>query len=167
MSGCRNWPPVRPFCSTFGHSPTTPGTGAGSCASTRVKWRNLPRSESLLCSHSCQRTPTSLLAVIAGMKAIVIAPLFELSWKSMARRWRVLTGSTEGSLSPIHEIVIFRCRLLRGVVMAEVLQLDADTVKCREPIVARYLTMLSDCRLLTMESIKDLRFDLLYWRRND
>ncbi len=51
--------------------------------------------------------------------------------------------------------------------MAEVLKLDADMVKCKEPIVARYLTMFADCRLLTMDSIKDLRFDLLYWRRND
>jgi uncharacterized damage-inducible protein DinB len=51
--------------------------------------------------------------------------------------------------------------------MAEVLKLDMDLVDCREPIVARYLTMLADCRTNTMESIKNLRFDLLYWRRND
>jgi len=51
--------------------------------------------------------------------------------------------------------------------MAEVLELDADIVKCKEPIVARYLAMSADCRLLTMDSIKDLRFDLLYWRRSD
>lgn len=51
--------------------------------------------------------------------------------------------------------------------MAEILRLDSDVVKCAEPLVARYLTMLADCRSLTMESIKDLRFDLLYWRRNE
>ena len=27
--------------------------------------------------------------------------------------------------------------------------------------------MLADCRLLTMDSIKNLRFDMLYWRRNN
>ncbi len=51
--------------------------------------------------------------------------------------------------------------------MAKVLKLDIDLVKCKEPIVARFLTMLADCRTTTMESIKSLRFDLLYWRRND
>ena len=51
--------------------------------------------------------------------------------------------------------------------MAEILKLDVDLVRCREPIVARFLTMLADCRTTTMDSIKNLRFDLLYWRRND
>jgi hypothetical protein len=51
--------------------------------------------------------------------------------------------------------------------MPETLKLDTDAVQCREPIVARYLTMLADCRLLTIESIKSTRADLLYWRRND
>lgn len=51
--------------------------------------------------------------------------------------------------------------------MVEMLRLDSDVVICEEPIVARYLTMLADCRMLTMDSIKALRFDLLYWRRND
>ena len=51
--------------------------------------------------------------------------------------------------------------------MAEILRLDSDSVQCIEPLVARYLTMLADCRSLTMDSIKNLRFDLLYWRRNE
>jgi uncharacterized damage-inducible protein DinB len=51
--------------------------------------------------------------------------------------------------------------------MAETLRLDTDLVEAREPLVARYLTMLADCRLQTIASIKDLRYDLLYWRRND
>lgn len=51
--------------------------------------------------------------------------------------------------------------------MAEILRIDADVIECREPLVARYLTMLSDCRRLTMDSIKNLRFDLIYWRRSD
>jgi uncharacterized damage-inducible protein DinB len=51
--------------------------------------------------------------------------------------------------------------------MAEILRLDSDVVQCTEPLVARYLTMLADCRSLTMDGIKNLRFDLLYWRRND
>jgi Protein of unknown function (DUF664). len=55
----------------------------------------------------------------------------------------------------------------QGSGMAEILRLDSDLVTCKEHLVARYLTMLADCRLLTMESIKNLRFDLLYWRRND
>ncbi len=51
--------------------------------------------------------------------------------------------------------------------MAEILRIDSDAVSCREPIVARYLTMLADCRALTIESIKSTRRDTLYWRRND
>jgi len=51
--------------------------------------------------------------------------------------------------------------------MAEILKLDSDAVDCREPLVARYLTMLADCRALTLETIKAVRSDLLYWRRND
>ena len=51
--------------------------------------------------------------------------------------------------------------------MREILRLDFDLVQCTETLVARYLTMLADCRSLTMESIKNLRFDLLYWRRNE
>ena len=51
--------------------------------------------------------------------------------------------------------------------MGETLRLDTDTIQCTEPLVARYLTMLADCRSLTMESIKNLRFDLLYWRRSE
>jgi uncharacterized damage-inducible protein DinB len=51
--------------------------------------------------------------------------------------------------------------------MPETLRLDSDAVVCREPIVARYLTMLADCRHLTIEAIKSMRLDLLYWRRND
>jgi uncharacterized damage-inducible protein DinB len=51
--------------------------------------------------------------------------------------------------------------------MPEVLRIDSDVIECREPLVARYLTMMADCRQLTMESIKNLRFDLIYWRRND
>jgi uncharacterized damage-inducible protein DinB len=51
--------------------------------------------------------------------------------------------------------------------MAKTLKLDSDVIKCKELIVARYLTMLADCRQLTIESIKTMREDLLYWRRND
>jgi uncharacterized damage-inducible protein DinB len=51
--------------------------------------------------------------------------------------------------------------------MAEKLELKADVIVCREPLVARYLTMLADCRTITIESIKAMREDLLYWRRND
>jgi len=51
--------------------------------------------------------------------------------------------------------------------MAEILKLDSDAVDCREPLVARYLTMMADCRAQTLQAIKDTRFDLLYWRRND
>ncbi len=50
--------------------------------------------------------------------------------------------------------------------MAEILALGADTVQCVDPLVARYLTMLADCRKQTIETIKSLRYDLLYWRRN-
>ena len=51
--------------------------------------------------------------------------------------------------------------------MAETLRLDTDLVSAKEPLVARSLTMLAEGRSLTIDSIKDLRFDLLYWRRND
>ena len=51
--------------------------------------------------------------------------------------------------------------------MAETLKLDSDAIQCREPLVGRYLTMLADCRQLTIESIKSVRDGLLYWRRND
>ncbi len=51
--------------------------------------------------------------------------------------------------------------------MPDILRLDSDAVPCREPLVARYLTMLADCRALTKETIKTVRADLLYWRRND
>jgi len=51
--------------------------------------------------------------------------------------------------------------------MAEILKLDSDAVDCREPLVGRYLTMMADCRALTLETIKAVRSDLLYWRRND
>ena len=51
--------------------------------------------------------------------------------------------------------------------MPEILRLDSDAVRCREPLVARYLTMLADCRSLTLESIKSARGDTLYWRRDD
>jgi uncharacterized damage-inducible protein DinB len=51
--------------------------------------------------------------------------------------------------------------------MTEILRIDSDIVTCKEPIVARYLTMLADCRVTTMDSIKNLRFDMLDWRRND
>jgi uncharacterized damage-inducible protein DinB len=51
--------------------------------------------------------------------------------------------------------------------MAETLRIDADLVETKEPLVARYLTMLADCRQQTIASIKDVRYDLLYWRRND
>jgi uncharacterized damage-inducible protein DinB len=54
-----------------------------------------------------------------------------------------------------------------SIIMAEKLELEADISKCREPLVARYLAMLADCRTLTIESIKTMREDLLYWRRND
>ncbi len=50
--------------------------------------------------------------------------------------------------------------------MAEILALGADKVQCVEPLVGRYLTMLDDCRTLTIETIKSMRYDLLYWRRN-
>ena len=53
------------------------------------------------------------------------------------------------------------------MIVGEILRIDSDLVQCTEPLVARYLTMLADCRALTMESIKNLRFDLLYWRRNE
>ena len=51
--------------------------------------------------------------------------------------------------------------------MAEKLELEADIVTCKEPLVARYLSMLADCRMLTIESIKTMREDLLYWRRSN
>jgi len=51
--------------------------------------------------------------------------------------------------------------------MPEILTLDEDAVRCREPLVARYLTMLTDCRSLTLESIKSVRGDTLDWRRDD
>jgi uncharacterized damage-inducible protein DinB len=51
--------------------------------------------------------------------------------------------------------------------MAEKLALAEDVFSCREPMIARYLAMLADCRLLTIESIKSTREDLLYWRRNN
>jgi len=51
--------------------------------------------------------------------------------------------------------------------MPEILRLDSDAIGCKEPLVARYLTMLADCRALTIDAIKSMRFDLLYWRRND
>jgi len=51
--------------------------------------------------------------------------------------------------------------------MPEILRLDTDAVRCREPLVARYLAMLADCRSLTIESIKSVRGDTLYWRRDD
>jgi len=51
--------------------------------------------------------------------------------------------------------------------MADILSLGTDVVACAEPLVGRYLTMLADCRALTIETIKSLRFDLLYWRRNE
>jgi len=51
--------------------------------------------------------------------------------------------------------------------MPEILRLDEDAVRCREPLVARFLTMLADCRSLTLESIKSVRGDTLYWRRDD
>jgi len=51
--------------------------------------------------------------------------------------------------------------------MPEILSLDADAVRCREPLVGRYLTMLEDCRSLTLDSIKNVRGDTLYWRRDD
>jgi uncharacterized damage-inducible protein DinB len=51
--------------------------------------------------------------------------------------------------------------------MAEKLELEADIVTCKEPLVARYLSMLADCRTLTIESIKTTREDLLYWRRSN
>lgn len=51
--------------------------------------------------------------------------------------------------------------------MPEILRLDSDAVSCREEIIARYLTMLADCRALTIESIESTRRDTLYWRRND
>jgi uncharacterized damage-inducible protein DinB len=51
--------------------------------------------------------------------------------------------------------------------MAEILRLDPDAMTCREPIVGRYLTMLADCRQLTIEAIRNTRDDLLYWRRNE
>jgi uncharacterized damage-inducible protein DinB len=50
--------------------------------------------------------------------------------------------------------------------MAEILALGADKVQCVEPLVGRYLTMLDDCRTLTLETIKSMRYDLLYWRRS-
>ena len=50
--------------------------------------------------------------------------------------------------------------------MAEILELGADAVPCVEPLVGRYLTMLAGCRAATIETIKSLRFDLLYWRRS-
>ena len=50
--------------------------------------------------------------------------------------------------------------------MAEILALGADTVQCVEPLVGRCLTMLADCRTRTIETIKSLRYDLLYWRRS-
>jgi uncharacterized damage-inducible protein DinB len=51
--------------------------------------------------------------------------------------------------------------------MAEILRLDPDVIRCREPLVGRYLTMLADCRQETIEAIRKTREDLLYWRRND
>jgi len=51
--------------------------------------------------------------------------------------------------------------------MAEILALGADAVQCVEPLVGRYLTMMADSRSLTIETIKAIRYDLLYWRRNE
>ena len=51
--------------------------------------------------------------------------------------------------------------------MSETLRLDTDVVLCREPLVARYLTMLADCRELTLDTVKSIRNDELYWRRSD
>jgi uncharacterized damage-inducible protein DinB len=51
--------------------------------------------------------------------------------------------------------------------MAETLKLDADQVSAKEPVISAFLAMLSDCRSTTMDIMKDLRFDLLYWRRNE
>jgi uncharacterized damage-inducible protein DinB len=51
--------------------------------------------------------------------------------------------------------------------MPDTLRLDQDIVPCREPIVARYLAILADCRTTTIETIKSMRDSLLYWRRND
>ena len=51
--------------------------------------------------------------------------------------------------------------------MAEIWTLGEDIVPCVEPLVGRYLTMLADCRSLTIEAIKAMRYDLLYWRRNE
>jgi uncharacterized damage-inducible protein DinB len=51
--------------------------------------------------------------------------------------------------------------------MAEVLRLDSELVKSKEPIIGICLAMLGDCRSTTMDVLKNLRFDLLYWRRNE
>jgi uncharacterized damage-inducible protein DinB len=50
--------------------------------------------------------------------------------------------------------------------VAEKHVLEPDAVQCKEAAIARYLTMLADCRMLTIESIKSTREDLLYWRRS-
>jgi uncharacterized damage-inducible protein DinB len=51
--------------------------------------------------------------------------------------------------------------------MPDALRLDRDVVPCKEPLVARYLAILADCRTITIETIKSMRDALLYWRRND
>ena len=51
--------------------------------------------------------------------------------------------------------------------MSEILRLDPDTIQCREPLIGLYLTMLADCRSLTIETIRNTREDILYWRRNE